>query len=173
MLFFKLSCENMCLCWGTQIVPIVHPIICKNPIELKKAKLIRVSIKFQTFINTFAATVLVVWLSYASLTAFIPSLFSMFLYSDFALGVTSKLRFGMLFTLSNFWRKSVVSLTYEGIILTIGSRWRSTYLEIVLILQLTKLATGHLGFLVYWFSVMRKFLEFPVVLLQVFLKCFL
>ena len=50
----------MCLCWGTQIVPIVHPIICKNPIELKKAKLIRVSIKFQTFINTFAATVLVV-----------------------------------------------------------------------------------------------------------------
>ena len=50
----------MCLCWGTEIAPIEHPIICKIPINLKKEKLIRVSIKFQNFINTFAATVLVV-----------------------------------------------------------------------------------------------------------------
>ena len=32
---------------------------------------------------TFVATVLLGWLSSASLTAFIPSLFGMFVYSDF------------------------------------------------------------------------------------------
>ena len=42
---------------------------------------------------TFVATVLVEWLSYASLTAFIPSLFNTFVYSDFTSKVTSEQSF--------------------------------------------------------------------------------
>ena len=47
-------------------------------------------------------SVLLGWLSQASLTAFIPSLFGMFVYSDFTSRVTSKQSFGIFFTLSNF-----------------------------------------------------------------------
>ena len=67
-----------------------------------KAKLFKVSIKLKNLMITFVVIVLLGWLSYASLTAFIPSLFSMFVYSDFTSRVTSQQSFGMFFTLSNF-----------------------------------------------------------------------
>ena len=85
-----------------------------------KTKLFEVSIKFKNIMITFVATVLLGWLSSAPLTDFVPSLFGMFVYGDFTSRVTRKQSFGIFFTLSNLCKKSVVSLTYEGMFLTIG-----------------------------------------------------
>ena len=60
-----------------------------------KTKLFTVSIKLKNVMITFVATILLVSLSEVSLTAVIPWLFGIFVYSDFTSRVTSKLSFGM------------------------------------------------------------------------------
>ena len=117
----------ICVCWSTDCTHCI-PITWKYFMELK-AKLFKISIKCKNVMTTFLATVLLGWLSWPSLTAFIPSLFGMFVYSDLKSRVTSKQWFGIFFTLSKFWRKSVVSLAYEEIFLTIGWRWKSRYFQ--------------------------------------------
>ena len=49
-----------------------------------------------------------------------PSLFGMFVSSGFTFNVTRRLSWGTYFTFSKFLRESCVTLTYEGISLTIG-----------------------------------------------------
>ena len=92
---------------------------------------------------TFVATVLLGGChKFLSQPLYLHYLVYMFMYSDFTSRVTSKPLFGMFFTLSNFWRKSVVSLTYKG-------RWRR-WLEMkinvlwnIVCMQFTELNTGH------------------------------
>ena len=76
-----------------------------------KIKLFKVSIKLKNVMITFVATVLVGWLSSTSVTVFIPSLFGMFVYSDFTSRITSKQSFGIFFILLNFL-KEICSLSY-------------------------------------------------------------
>ena len=70
-----------------------------------KTKLFKVSI-------TFVTTVLVGWLSQASVTGFIPSLFGMFVYNDFTSGVTSKQSFGMFFIFYLIFKRNLLSLLH-------------------------------------------------------------
>ena len=96
--------------------------------------------------------------------SFYTFIIGMFLCGNFTSRVISKLLLGMFFTLSNFWRKSAMPLTYEGIFLTVGWRWKSTYLEIVLVWQFAELNTGRPRFPVFKnFQPGAKFWRFKLV----------
>ena len=62
---------------------------------------------------TFVETALLGCLQYASFTAFISSLLGMLVYKDLTSNVTSKMSSGIFSIWLSFWRKPVVSLTYD------------------------------------------------------------
>ena len=72
-------------------------------------KVISIRISLRNVIITFADTVSDGCLSWASLTALIPSLLEMTVYKDLTSSVTSKLSFGMWLTWFNVVKKMLVS----------------------------------------------------------------
>ena len=125
-----------------------------------KTKLFKVSIKLRNVMITFVATVLLCWLSWATLLYLQFLVYLCTVTSHQVLQVSNHFR--MFFTSSNFWRKSVVSLTYEGIFVAIGWRWKSTYFKIVLVWQFTELTTGLPGF-----PVLYTYAQFWLVIFKV------
>ena len=117
-LFFNvwidLFCSNFAVKMFAQvwahIVFMTQPIVCKYCVQFN-AKLFRVKIKLRKDIITSVNTVFSWYFSWDSLTAFIPLLFGMFIYSDLTSSVTRRLSWGMSFTFSNLLRKSCVPLT--------------------------------------------------------------
>ena len=89
---------------GAHIVPMAHPIICKQCEQLN-IWLFKVKTKLKKVIITFADSITYLHFSYDSLTTFMPSLFGMFIYSEFLSNVTRRLCSGISFTLPNFFKK--------------------------------------------------------------------
>ena len=103
---------------GAQIVPMTQSFNCMQCLQL--IKLLKVRINDRKVIITVVAIVFLGKLSNFVFTALIPSEFAIFIYKDFtssdaryALSRTISVAFGLLM-------KSLVSITYDGICLTIG-----------------------------------------------------
>ena len=104
---------------GAQIVPMIQSFNCMQCLQLN-IKLLKVRINDRKVIITVVAIVFRGKLSNFVFTALIPSEFAIFIYKDFtssdaryALSRTISVAFGLLM-------KSLVSITYDGICLTIG-----------------------------------------------------
>ena len=87
-------------------------IICKECAQLN-TKLFKVKIKLGKVIITFVDTV-----PKGLLNCFMPLSFVVFVSDDFTSNVTRRLSSGITFTFSKFLKNSCVSLTYEGMSLT-------------------------------------------------------
>ena len=79
-------------------------IICKQCEQLN-IRLFEAKIKLKKVIITFVDSVISLHFSQDSSTIFMPSLFGIFVYSDFMSNVTRRLSSGISFTFSNFFGK--------------------------------------------------------------------
>ena len=83
-------------------------------------KLFKVRFNDRKVVITFAAVVFLGKLSSHVFNAFIPSEFGIFVYKDFTSSDTRYELSGTVSTAFSLLMKSLVSLTYDGICLTIG-----------------------------------------------------
>ena len=83
-------------------------------------KLFKVRFNDRKVVITFVAVVVLGKLSSDIFTAFIPSEFGIFVYKDFTSSDTRYELSGTVSTAFSLLMKSLVSLTYDGICLTIG-----------------------------------------------------
>ena len=110
-----------CYCLSRNFCVIIAQFLSHSVVVEQIVFSLKVEIETRKVLLTFADTLFFFhWKD--SLTAFMPSLFGMFVFGG-SISNLNRHSSGIFFTLSNLLRKSFVSLTYEGISLNIGWSW--------------------------------------------------
>ena len=104
---------------GVQIVSMAQPFICMQFLQVN-TKLFKVTINDRKVVITVVTIFFLGKLSSDVFTAFIPSEFGIFVDKDFTSSDTRYELSGTVSTVFSLLMKSLVSLTHDGICLTIG-----------------------------------------------------